>query len=289
VGFTPGQSFGGIRVDLGSVQFGLVDAAGVAWRVGADGLQGWDSAEVRTQLSDREADHGSWMGPVYLGSRPVTLAGTVVAPDAAALDSAIDRLLAACPVTDTVLTVWETTPKRSVVRRSGKPIVKRETDSIATYSLMVTAADPRRYGTTLQAPAAVHLPLVTGGLTTPLAPPLTINTTTVSGQITARNRGSFATRPVFTITGPVTAPQIVTHYPDGSLRTLFYNTDLVAGDSLALDTDARTAVLNGAVSRRRYVSGQWPEIPADSTVTFSFRGGYNPTATLGATWRSAWI
>jgi hypothetical protein len=279
-----------MRVDLGPVQFGLVDTAGVAWRVGSDGLQGWDSAEVRTELSDREADHGSWMGPVYLGSRPVTLAGTVVAPDAAALDGAIDQLLAACSLTDTVLTVWETTPKQATVRRSGKPIVKRETDRVATWSLLVTAPDPRRYGVTLQAPTAVHLPMVTGGLTPPLAPPLTINTTTVSGQIVARNRGTFPTRPIFTITGPVTAPQIVAQYVDGSARALSYSADLVAGDTLTIDTDARTAVLNGVVSRRRYLSGQWPEIPAGGTVTIGFRAnGYSPTATLTATWRSAWI
>jgi hypothetical protein len=37
-------------------------------------LEGWDSPEIRAEFQDREADHGAWASPVYLGSRPITLA-----------------------------------------------------------------------------------------------------------------------------------------------------------------------------------------------------------------------
>jgi hypothetical protein len=57
----PGTSLGGRRVDVGGLQLGLVDAAGVAWRIGADGLQGWDSPEVRSTVTQREAADGAWM------------------------------------------------------------------------------------------------------------------------------------------------------------------------------------------------------------------------------------
>ena len=284
----PGQSLGGMRVNLGGVQFGLVDAAGVAWRIGADGLQGWDSPEVRTQLSAREADHGSWMGPVWFGERPITLAGTIVAPDAPSLDGAVEQLLAADALGDTTLTVYETIPKQAVVRRSGKPIIKRETDSVATFSLMVTAPDPRRYATTLQQ-TSTALPSVSGGLVLPAAPPWVLSASSVQGAIGAANAGTMPTRPTFVITGPVSQPQVATTYPDGSVKALAYSLNLVTGDVLVIDTDAHTVMLGGA-SRRRYISGDWPEIPANTSVLFQFRAAtYNAAASLTAAWRSAWI
>jgi hypothetical protein len=277
-----------MRVDLGSVQFGLVDAAGVAWRIGADGLQGWDSPEVRTQLNAREFDHGSWMGPVWFGERPVTLSGTIVAPDAPSLDVAIEQLLAADALGDTTLVVYESIPKQATVRRSGKPIIKRETDSVATFSLLVTAPDPRRYAPTLQQ-ASTALPSVSGGLVLPAAPPWTLSASSVQGAIGALNAGTMASRPVFTIAGPVNQPQVATTYPDGSVKALSYSLNLLTGDRLVIDTDAHTVMLGGA-SRRRYISGDWPEIPAGTQVAFQFRAAtYNASALLTASWRSAWI
>jgi hypothetical protein len=114
----------------------------------------------------------------------------------------------------------------------------------------------------------------------------------VSGQINAVNSGSIDTRPVLTITGPVVAPTVSALYPDGTLRQLIYSQDLVSGDVLVIDTDAHTVLLNGSVSRRRFmtVSAGWPTIPAGSSVNFQFQSStYNATAMLAATWRSAWM
>jgi hypothetical protein len=289
VGFTPGQALGGIQVGLGAVQLGVVDDAGVAWGIGADGLQGWDSAEVRTQITQREADHGAWQGPVYLGERPITLAGTLTAPDQATLDGAIEQLLAAAALGDTTLTVYETIPKQCIVRRSGKPIIGRVTDRIATYSLMVTAGDPRRYSTE-QGSGSTALPSTTGGLVLPATVPWTMSATTVAGNIGILNEGSFATRPLYVVNGPVVQPQIATLYPDGSLALLAYSDTLNSGDELVIDTDAHTVMLNEVASRRRYLSGNWPEIPAGGSVSVQFRAAvYNSAALLTATWRSAWI
>lgn len=286
--YVPGQSLGGMRVDFGGVSFGLVDAAGVAWRIGADGLQGWDSPEVRTQLTDREFDHGSWMGPVYFGARPITLAGTIVAPDAPSLDAAIEQLLAADALGDTTLIVYESTPKQVTVRRSGKPVIKRETDTVVTFSLLVTAPDPRRYDPNLQQ-TSTALPSVSGGLTLPAAPPWALSATAISGVIGAVNAGTMATRPTFTIAGPVNQPQVATTYPDGTVKALTYSLNLISGDRLVIDTDAHTVMLGGT-SRRRYISGDWPEIPASTQVLFQFRAAtYNAAAQLTAAWRSAWI
>lgn len=289
-GYTPGQVLGGKTVALGSsVLLGAVDAAGVAWTVNPDGLQGWDSSDVRTQYADREADHGAWAGPTYLAARVITLAGTIVAPDLPSLDTAMDQLAAAAALTDTGLTVNETIPRQCTVRRSGKLLLQPITDRIATYSVLLTAADPRRYSTTQQS-QSTPLPSVSGGLSLPITLPLTITASTASGSFTLTNPGTIATRPVLTITGPVTNPTIVAQRPDGTVTQQTYTDTLGPGDVLVIDCDAHTVVLNGIVSRRRYLSGAWPEIPPGSALTFQWSAAsYDPSALLAGTCRAAWL
>lgn len=288
--FTVGQDLGGLSVDLGAIPLGRVDANGVAWSL--QSFDGWDSAEVRSEYTEREADHGAWASPVYLGSRPITLAGTVTAPDRVTLEDALERLRTAAALGDTTLVVYELTgSKQATVRRSGKPLMAYVTDRIATYSVLVTAADPRRYGTTLQT-GTTGLPSRTGGLTLPATMPMTLSATTVSGVISAVNTGTFETRPVLTISGPVTAPTVFALYPDGTVRQLLYSQDLQTGDVLTIDTDAHTVTLNGSVSRRRFMTvlSGWPSIPAGGSVNYQFKStATNATATLTATWRSAWL
>ncbi|MFJ8027461.1 hypothetical protein [Streptomyces sp. NPDC096311] len=287
--YIPGTDMDGRQATLGTLRLGAVDSSGVAWFL--QGVEGWDSPEVRAELQDREADHGSWASTVYLGSRPITLTGTVEAPDRASLDGALDQLYAAAALTDTTLTVWEATPKQATVRRSGKVLAQYVTDRVATYSVLVTAADPRRYSTTLQS-GTTGLPATTGGLTFPVAFPITFSATTVSGQINAANSGSMDTRPVLTIAGPVVAPVVSALYADGTVRQLIYSLDLASGDVLTIDTDAHTVILNGSTSRRRFmtVPSGWPTVPAASSVNYQFQSGtYNALAMLTATWRSAWM
>ncbi|MGW5582786.1 phage distal tail protein [Streptomyces sp. NPDC003857] len=287
--YTPNTDLDGLQATLGNLRLGAVDSLGVAWFLQT--IEGWDSPEVRAELQDRESDHGSWFSPVYFGSRPVTLTGTVEALGRTTLQNAMDQLYAAASLTDTTLTVWDRNPTQATVRRSGKVLTQHASNRIATWSVLVTAADPRRYGVNLQT-GTVGLPTSTGGLTPPLTPPLTSTAVTVSGEITAANQGTFETRPVFTITGPVTGPQIITQMPDGTIRFLIYTDSLLDGDQLVIDTDAKTCILNGSASRRRYltVPSGWPVIPAGSETSIQFRAqSYNASALLTATWRSAWM
>lgn len=288
-GYPPGLVLAGKTATLGGVTLGAVDSAGVAWTLDADSLQGWDSPDVRTEYSEREADHGAWAGPTYLAARVITLAGKIVAPGLAALDAAIDQLSAAASLGDTVLTVAETVPKQCTVRRSGRLLLRLETDRIASYSVMLTAADPRRYSTVLQSQSTA-LPSSSGGLTLPVTLPIVITAGSTSGTLTLTNAGTIGSRPVLTVAGPVPGFNLLVSYADGTVRQLAYTDTLNTGDVLVLDTDAHTAILNGTVSRRRYLSGPWPEVPAGQTVTVSWNSaGTDPAALLTATVRSAWM
>ncbi|MGM9380348.1 phage distal tail protein [Streptomyces antibioticus] len=285
----PGAVLDGLSATLGGVSLGAVDVDGVAWYLQT--LDGWDSAEARSEFTDREGDHGAWAAPVYLGSRPITLGGTIVAPSQPLLEQAMDQLLVAAGLTDTTLTVWETIPKQATVRRSGKPLTQYVTERIATFSVMVTAADPRRYDVTLSS-ESTGLPNLTGGLTFPATFPVSFATSGTPGQLTAVNSGSFETRPLLTVAGPVVAPRVSALYPDGSVRQLAYSQDLDTGEVLIIDTDAHTVVINGGVSRRRFltVSGGWPTIGPKQSVTYQLQStAYNASALLTVQWRSAWM
>ncbi|MFG3048144.1 phage distal tail protein [Streptomyces sp. NPDC048241] len=285
----PSTDIDGLQATLGSLRLGAVDSTGAAWRLQT--LEGWDSPDVRAEYQEREADHGAWASPVYLGSRPITLGGIIEAPDRSTLQAAMDQLSAAVTLTDTTLTVWEQTPRQCTVRRSGKLLTQYVTDRVATWSALVTAADPRRYEITQQT-GTTGLPATTGGLTFPVTFPITFSATTVSGQIIATNAGNIGTRPVITITGPVSTPVVSALYPDGTVRQLLYSLDLAAGDTLVIDVDAHSVLLAGGVSRRRFltVSGGWPAVPPGASVAFQFQAAtYTPTAALTVAWRSAWM
>ncbi|MFF2522226.1 phage tail family protein [Streptomyces liangshanensis] len=284
--YESGMDLGGLRAELGTLPLGAVDDVGVAWFL--QDLQGWDSSESRSEIQQREGDHGAWFTPVYLGERPITLGGTIIAQDRAALEEAMERARVAAGLGDTLLVVREAVPKQALVRRSGRPILQYVTDAIGTFSLLVTAADPRRYAVEEQA-ASTGLPSTSGGITPPFSLPVTLDATTVSGQITATNPGTFETRPVLRIDGPVAAPRVLALYQDGTVRQLAYSETIAADEFLVIDVDAKSAVLNGTASRRRFLSAQWPVIPAQQTVTFMFAADvYTPAALLTVTWRPAW-
>lgn len=289
MGYTPGDALGGMQADLGAIPLGRVDSAAVAWFL--QDLQGWDSAEARASLQQRSADHGAYSAPRYLGERPITLSGTVVAPNAAGLDAAREQLLSAAGLDDTTVVVYEGTPKQALAHRSGKPLWAYITDSIATWSVLLTADDPRRYGVDLQT-GSTGLPSTSGGLTVPYTLPYTLSGSSTSGTVTATNAGTFESRPLLIIDGPVSQPQILAQMPDGSVRPLTYSQDLGLGDRLVIDTDAKDVTLNDVVSRRRFLAVPlgWPAIPAGGVVAFTFAAAaYDPAALLTAQWRAAWI
>jgi hypothetical protein len=278
---------GAIPVTLGSLPLSVVDDAGVTW-LNTD-LKGWSSPGLRAELQPRQADHGAWASPVYLDSRPITITGMIAAPTTAARDAAIEQLITAASLTDTVLTVADSIPKQATVRRSGEVLVELQGPYGATYSLLVTAPDPRRYSTVLQS-QTTGLPSVTGGLTLPITLPITFSTTSTGGAFTLTNEGTIATRPTFTVTGPAASFVISCTQPGGAVTQLTYSDSIGVGDTLVIDTDAHTVMLNGTVSRRRYLSGTWPEILPGSSLSVQWSAlAYDAAAMLTGTCRSAWM
>lgn len=276
----------GVQVDLGNLTLNGEQDAGLGYLL--ENVEGWDGAETVTSSTQRAGDHGTWAGPVWLGERVLTLTGSVAAASPAGLEQAIMRLLTACSLTPTTLTVWETVPRQCTVRRSGKPLVARSGPYDANFSLLVTAADPRQYAVE-ETTAMLRLPSVTGGLAFPITYPITYDATVVVGDATVTNEGDFETRPLITIAGPVSQPMVSMTGPDGTVQQLLYSGDIDAGDWVDLDTDMHTAYYNGTASRRGLVTGTWPVLaPGQSEVAFR-AGAPSSTATCTVRYRSAWM
>jgi hypothetical protein len=132
------------------------------------------------------------------------------------------------------------------------------------------------------------LPQSVGGLCAPFGAPFGVEATVAAGRVTITACGTIATGLQLTITGPCTDPRVTLLVPGMDQQVLRYYGALAAGQFLLIDTRARTALLNGTVSRRGLMSGDWFLLPpGDSELAFD-AADYNIDAHLLVQWRDAW-
>jgi hypothetical protein len=268
------------RAALGSLDFGVVEAAGVAWVL--EDVQGWGSPASTIQVVQKPRSFGGWAGPAYLPARSVTLAGSVDAPTTAALSDAIDRLITAASLSATQLTVIEGGRVRSaMVRRQGEVQITWTSDLAATWTVQLVATDPRKYGPPVT--ATCGLPSSSGGLTWPVTFPATWTGVTNSGTVSIANQGTTSAPVFLTITGPVVGP-IVTHLGSGTQLVFSSALTLGTGEFLTVDMDKRETLGNGQASRNGYVlsRGWFSADPGANQYAFQAQT-YNSSAQLSVT------
>ncbi|MEV4096977.1 phage distal tail protein [Streptosporangium saharense] len=129
-----------------------------------------------------------------------------------------------------------------------------------------------------------------GGLVYPLAYPLTYGTAGASNNATATNIGNDPSSPLLTFTGPITTPRLVNTTLGYGLE---FAVDVLAGQTLVVDTDAGTVLLNG--SDRLYtrsnlsVPVEYFELyPGDNNLTL-LAAAFGTGASLTVTWKSAYL
>lgn len=105
-----------------------------------------------------------------------------------------------------------------------------------------------------------------------------------SGAVSVTNDGSFETRPVVTINGPIIAPSVTLN---GTRTVSFSALTLVSGDKLVIDTDAKTGYLNGAYRSPDISSAWWVLEPGMSTLQLG--GSTSGGAIMQVAYRDAWI
>jgi hypothetical protein len=279
----PGTILHDGQVSIGAITFGATDDYGVEWIL--ESLKGWDDPPASTGgTQQRAADHGLWTSTAYYSGRTIEVEGSLLASSWAGASEALDRLWGAIPISalDWLYVAEGARTLCAKVRQDSDPLVERNT-GWAKFSLSLIAPDPRRYDVN-ETTASTGLPTTTGGLALPLTLPLTIGATTTAGVLTVTNAGNMATRPTFTVDGPVPAGASITHRSSG--KTLRIPDGVPSGRTLTIDTDKRTALLDGTAAR--VVTGTWFEYdPGSNDVAFS-APSYNSTALLTSVSRSAW-
>jgi hypothetical protein len=268
------------------IQLGATDENGITWRLGK--VQGWDSPPAVGSVVQRAGDHGGWPVPQYYGPRLITLDISAQAPTQALRDQARALMQQIIPISDLATFVYnEPVPKQAFVRRNASAQVTESLPTLvdADFQVVLVAPDPRKYAVSVQetsilTPAAVMTPV-----TLPWTLPVVFPGASVTVPMNLVNEGTWETRPVLTVNGPVTNPAIV----NATLGAQISFTGLAMGpsDVLVVDLDARQAFLNGSFYPADLTSGWWVLQPGTSEVYLS--GARDAGSVLTATWASAWI
>ena len=269
------------------IPFGQVDDNGVTWLLKQ--VTGWDGPPTVGQIIQRCADHGGWPSAQYYGPRLLTLDVLASAPDQATRDLAAQQLVQAVPVSDLATFVYnEPVPKQVYVRQNGAANITmtRPTLTDVEFTIGLVAPDPRKYATipltqTATLPAPVINPL-TLPVTLPIgfpgsAPP-------VASAVTCVNEGTFETRPVITVTGPIGDPSIVNAVTGQAIT--FTGLSLAASDQLVISTDARQAYLNSVYQPADVTSAWWVMNPGPNQI-FLTGDNWAGGGTLSVVWSSA--
>ena len=256
-------------------------------------LEGWfGGVDVRGAPVDRPMVDGSFDGPAPMGSRTVTVEGTVTAPDRAALHGALDKaaavLIGRARRTGLLVVAEDASVgglgRQALVRLGGATMIKRTAPTTADFSFSLFAADPLRYDVNRSSVTLARF-VAGGGRRYPFRPPRNYGAAGSSGTGWVNNAGTADTWPTVTFTGPTVNPSLTAD--DG--RALAVNLALGAGEQLVLDAAART-VMQGGSSRRQYLrsSSRWFELPAGRSVAVRFNADAG-TGSATVSYRSAWV
>jgi hypothetical protein len=250
------------------------------------------SPEVRAPVRPRLTRDGTQTGPVYLGGRTVALTVDVVAWSEAELQDALGALSEAVTLTETSTLRLElpglaggATVRSSVrVSRWSAPVSHEHFSHASTVSLELVADDPRFYSDALQT-VPVTSALASDGFTFPATFPLTFGSVGSGGTAVLTNPGNYWAPFVVTIPGPVTRPRI-THMGTG--RSLAAELTVADGDTLTLDTGARTVTYNGVTRYGLLSSAEWFDLSPGTTELRFAVGGAAPAAAIFS-YRPAWV
>lgn len=273
---------------------GLVLGSGTDYQIHADGPEGLGLPNLRTSDLPRPQDHGVFFGADFFSSRTLTVDIWLLADTPAEATDLMDALVAVWqpPAGQDGLTpLTIRLPGQDDRILYGRPRrlsydLSRLRSGAALASLQYVAADPRVYSA-IGAITAVSLPTVVGGLTWPTGWPLVWGTGSAGGA-TITNDGNFGSRPIVTFHGDliglslenITAGKTFRMHPDFNLG---------GSDTLVVDFDARTVLLNGTASRYGDVdsTSQWWELaPGANELRL---GALSGTGFAEVNHRSAWL
>ncbi|MFF4417477.1 hypothetical protein ACFYY8_33550 [Streptosporangium sp. NPDC001559] len=261
-------------------------------------ISGWeDLPGLDMGAAAKPTRPGSWPGAPRPQSRIVTVElefrATVDRMDevVAALRAATSRSTTADEAPLAIRLRGETTVALGKVSNRLVLVDHAYSQALApSATLQWLCSDPRRYELTERSLTITPGTSGSGGLVYPLSYPLTYGTAGSANNGTAANVGNEPTSPVLTFTGPITTPRLVNTTLGYGLE---FAVDVLAGQTLVVDADAGTVLLNG--SDRLYtrsnlsVPVEYFELyPGDNNLTL-LAASFGTGASLTVTWKSAYL
>lgn len=272
-----------------TIPLGSVDANGVAWVL--KGLKGWDGPPAVGQVIQRSADHGGWPSAGFYGPRLMTLSVEAKAPTQALRDQAAEQLVQAVPVSDLATFVYnEPQPKQVYCRQNGSANITMDKPTLVdvVFSIPLVAPDMRKYATVPFSGTATLPAPVINPLTLPVSLPAGFpgSVPAIDSAVTCLNAGTFETRPVITVSGPITSPQVINAVTGQAIT--FTGLSLAATDQLVIYTDARQSFLNNSFQAADTSSAWWVLEPG-TTQVYLAGGNFAGGATITVSYSSAWL
>jgi len=247
--------------------------------------------EIRTVDYYRPARHGEVAGQDLLAARTVVLEVHVNAAIEEDAETALHQLTVAFSAVDADTTLDIEVTGAVAYRLYGRPrgvevaLDKQVRGGVIRARCTFKAMDPRLY-----IAAAQTLPISLagggGGLTFNATADFTFGGAVSGGTATATVAGTIPVPWVATMTGPLTNP-IFEHVGQGRQIALVGTVN--AGETLVVDSDARTILLNGTTSRYSFLSStsRWFDLtPGANLLAFRTSSG---TGTLSLAYRAAYI
>jgi len=267
-------------VTVGALNLTSREDSGVEWIMGT--FTGWGAPGGTLTPKQKTRQMGAWGGLSYAKQRTLVAAGVCIAPTPALASDALDRLIDACSLDDTILTVSESGRSRwGTVRRDGDVLITWTDACVFEWSIQFVALDPRKFGTPLTASTA--LPSSSGGLTIPYTIPYTIPAVQVSGQVSIFNAGNETGPVTMRLDGPVVGP-VITHVGSGLRLVFAASATLGVGEWWDIDLEGQSVLANGGPTRAQFItSRQWSGLePGNNTWAFT-AASYSAGALLTVT------
>lgn len=244
------------RVDLFGTEANTrtPDVNGCIWSAWFEA--GWDSPEVRARALDPTGRHGTELPPSLYGGRPVTIAGSVKAPNMAAAWDAYEQVISSMPglnETGAVVVHQHSTPRQLIVRQAGKNRAAEPRSNYFKFLLNLIAPMPFKLGTTERSQA------LTSGSTASLV-----------------NDGRHAAYPTVTLTSGGTVDLVI-----GTRH--FTTAALPAGAVVDMWARTITAADGSSLYGTKTAASEWLALPPGSTLV-----GQDGTAALDLTWHDTY-
>jgi hypothetical protein len=253
-------------------------------------VSGLDNAAYRETERDHEGDDGGFMDAEFEKGRRILLTGDVYC-DTLTMETYLDALKENYAPSTSLVPFYLKAPGVSERYLSVKPLgckydwetVRRTGQSRIQFSMY--AEDPRIYDSAL---TSLNIPFATGGslgFGFNLSFNFGFGGSAGSDGAFVNNTGNRPTPVIFTINGPSETPTI---RDDTHGHALTFNISLAAGETLVVNTQYKTVLLNGATNRRgTLVNPDWFFLPKGQTF-LRYNALTGTGSSMDVAFHSAW-